>query len=338
VGNRTFDSHTGSVGAFDPPEVVTENGRAVTTFRAGTLSGSVNISAISGGASATSIAVNVGGAAAGQAVVRAEPSSVPVTGGTTQIVAVVIDGSGNALPGAPVVFSANNGSLSSNSAITDANGEARVTLTTNRETIVRATVGTKFGEVTVRAVTLPNVTIALSGTTQPEAGLATTFTVTPSTADTGNPLRSVVIDFGDGTQENLGTISGATTISHTYARAGQYRVTATATDVQGLTGSSTIIIQVNERSSLSVTMTASPNPVSVGALQQGLVEFTASAIGATGVQYYQWDFGDGGGAFTTGGSTNHRYTAAGNYVARVTVRASNGQEGYSERTVRVTSP
>lgn len=332
-GIGTFDT-TGAIGTFDPPEAVTHNGRAVTTFRAGAFSGTINIGAVSGGATASSIAVNVGGAAAGQVIVRAEPSSVPVTGGTSQITAVVIDVSGNALPGAPVLFSADNGTLSSSSAISDNNGEARVTLTTNRDTIVRAAVGSKVGQVTVRAVPLPSVTIALVGTTQPEAGVAANFTVTPSTAATGNALRSVVVDFGDGTQENLGAISGATTVAHTYARAGQYRVTATATDVQGLTGSSSLIIQVNERSSLSLTLTATPNPVSLG-LQQGLVEFSATAAGTTAIQFYQWDFGDGASAFTSGGTTNHRYAAAGTYVVRVTVRASNGQEGFTERTVRV---
>jgi hypothetical protein len=337
VRNGTLTSHGGASGTFDPPEAETQNGRAVTTFRAGTASGTVNIGAASGGATAERVIVSIGGAAAGQVVLRAEPSSVPVTGGTTQLTAIVIDGSGNSLPGAPVVFSADNGSLSSNSAVTDANGEARVTLTTNRETVVTARVGTREGQTTIRAVTLPSVTIALAGTTQPEAGTATTFTVTPNTtATTGNPLRDVVVDFGDGARENLGAISSPTSVSHVYARSGQYRVTATATDVQGLTSSSSLVIQVNERSSLTVTMTASPNPVSVSSvLQQGLVEFSASVSGATGIQFYEWDFGDGSGAVTTGGSTNHRYTTPGNYVARVTVRASNGQQGFSERTVRV---
>jgi PKD repeat protein len=201
---------------------------------------------------------------------------------------------------------------------------------------VTAAVGGKNGQTTVRAVALPSVTIALTGSTQPEAGTATTFTVTPNTTTNGNPLREVVVDFGDGARENLGAISAATQVSHVYARAGQYRVTATATDIQGLTSSSSLVIQVNDRSSLAVTMTATPNPVSVSnVLQQGLVEFNAIAAGATGIQFYQWDFGDGGSAFTTGNNTNHRYTAPGNYTARVTVRASNGQEGFSERTIRV---
>jgi PKD repeat protein len=293
---------------------------------------------MSGGAIANAIPVSVGGAAAGQVNVRSEPPTVPVTGGTTQIVALVADGSGNRLQGAPVTFSATNGSLSANSAITDANGEARVLLTTNRESTVSAIVGSRTGSTTVRAISLPSVTIALAGTVQPEVGVATTFTVTPATTTTGNPLRNVVVDFGDGSSENLGAISGATSVSHNYTQPGTYRVTATATDVDGLTGSSSIVIQVNERSSVSVSMTALPNPVSISnPVQQGLVEFNANAQAPPGsnIQSYQWDFGDGGGAFTTGGTTNHRYTVPGTYTARVIVRSTNGQTGVSERQIRV---
>ena len=337
TANGTFADQPGAIGSFDPPEVQTHNGRAVTTFRAGTVSGTVNIGAVSGGAVASSIAVNIGGAAAGQVVVRAEPNTIPVTGGEVQVIAIVTDAAGNVLPGAPVVFSADNGSLSSNSAITDATGEARVTLTTNRETIVTARVGARTGQITVRAVTLPSVTIALANAgVVPEVGVPTSFTITPSSATTGNALRSVVIDFGDGTQENIGAPTAATTTSHVYTSPGQYRVTATATDVQGLTATTSIVIQVNERSAINVTFTALPNPASL-TLTQGLVEFTATAIAPTGssIQSYEWDFGDGASAFTTGGQTNHRYTAPGTYIVRVTVRATNGQEGFSERSVRI---
>jgi hypothetical protein len=349
VHNGTMVTFTGSLGTFDPPEAPTKNGKAVTTFRAGTQSGTAQIGAVSGAARADEIEVKIGGAAAEQVVVRSEPTSVPVTGGTAQVIAVVTDASGNPLQGAPVVFTADNGTLSSNSVITDVNGEARVTLTTNRETIVRAAVGAKSGQATVQAVTLPSVTIALAGTTQPEAGLSTTFTVTPSAATTGNPILNVVVDFGDGTRENLGAISAQTAVAHTFARQGQYRVTATATDVQGLTNSTSLVVQVNERSTLVVSLTATPNPVCLNAgstncgtlagntSTQGLVEFTATATAPTGsgIQYYQWDFGDGAGAFTTSGTVNHRYTATGDYIARVTVRATNGQEGFTERTIRV---
>jgi PKD repeat protein len=333
VHNGTLVTFTGSLGTFEPTEAPTHNGRAVSTFRSNGQSGTANIGAFSGAAVAETIEIKIGGAAADQVVVRAEPATVPVTGGTVRIVATITDASGNALSGSPVVFSADNGILSANSAVTDNNGEARVSLDTNRDTVVRAAVGAKNATVTVRAIALPSVTIAVT-TTSPEAGLATNFTVTPSTGTGGNPIRSVVIDFGDGSQENLGAIAGATPVVHIYRSPGQYRVTATVTDSQGFTNQNSIIINVNAASPLTVSLSATPNPVSLST-QSGIVDFSASASGTTGGLTYVWDFGDGSSTTTTGGTTNHRYRATGTYTATVTVRASNGQQGFQSRTIRV---
>ena len=334
VQNGTTVTFTGSLGTFEPPEAATQNGRAITTFRSNGQSGTASIGAVSGSAVSEKIDIKIGGAAADQVVVRAEPATVPVTGGSARIVATITDVSGNPLPGAPVVFSADNGVLSQNSAVTDANGEASVTLQTNRDTVVRAAVGAKSATVTVRAVALPTVTITVTPTT-PEAGLPATFTITPSAASGANPIRNVVIDFGDGTQEPLGSVAGATQVVHTYRSPGQYRVTATVTDTQGFTNQNAIVINVNAQSPLTVTLSATPNPVSLAA-QSGLVEFSASASGVTGGLTFFWEFGDGSSIQTTGGTTNHRYAAQGNYTATVTVRASNGQEGFQSRTIRVT--
>ena len=264
VHNGTVVTFTGSLGSFSPVDAETTNGKATTTFRANGESGTAKIGAVSGAAKATEVDLKIGGAGADQVVVRSEPSTVPVTGGTTQIVASVIDVSGNPLLGAPVVFSADNGVLSSNSAVTNSAGEARTSLETTRTTIVRAAVGAKFATVTVTAVALPTISIALApgtggiggGSGQPEAGLPTTFTVTPGTATTGNPIRNVIVDYGDGQTDNLGGISAATQVSHTYARPGTYRVTATVTDIQGLTNTASLVINVSERSPITVTLTA----------------------------------------------------------------------------------
>ena len=69
-----------------------------------------------------------------------------------------------------------------------------------------------------------------------------------------------------------------------------------------------------------------------------LTNFTAGAGGLGGgstASSFTWDFGDGQGAFTTGASTNHRYTAPGTYVASVTARTPAGNSGVGQLTVRV---
>jgi hypothetical protein len=348
VQNGTLVTFTTSVGSLDPVEARTDRGMARTTFRSGSQSGVARISAFSGGARTATDAqleVRVGGAAAGRIVLRADPPNVPTTGGTTTITATVFDNGGNTLPGAPVTFSANAGSLSSGQAVSDANGEARTTLTSNRTTTVRAvTGGTGTGSTAVEAtfevtvVTLPSVTITTTQTAL-EAGIPIRFTVTPASSTTGNPLREVIVDFGDNQTANLGAITSATAVDHTYARPGTYQVRARATDTQGLTGESSMVITVLDRGSIQVTLTATPNPVSIGsATQQGLVDFTATTGGFGGgvaVVAYTWDFGDGTGTTTTGNTANHRYSTPNTYIARVHVRATNGQEGFAERTIRV---
>jgi PKD repeat protein len=333
VQNGTVVTFTSTFGTMDPPEGRTEAGRATVIFRAGQQSGTAVINAFSGGARAEAVEVLVGGAAAGSIVLRAEPQ----TTGVADIIATVLDASGNPLPGVPVTFSANAGQVTPGQVVSGNNGEARTTLSTSRETIVTATAGSKSATVTVSA-TGPSVTIRVPTTI--EAGVPATFTLAPPT---GTTLRSVSVNWGDGTSPTqLGTISAETPVVHTFVRAGVYTVTATSTDASGQTGTSQAVVNVTEQAGIPVTLTATPNPVSVAStLQQGLVSFTASTGGfgggtSTSIASYSWDFGDGQGATTTGSQINHRYTAPGTYIASVTVRATTGQQGLGQLTVRVT--
>ncbi len=111
VHNGTTVTFTASVGVIEPRDARTENGIARATFRAGTQSGTARVGAFSGAARAEEVEILVGGAAAQTVALRLDPPSVPQTGGTVQVIALVSDVSGNRLPGAPVVFSADNGSL-----------------------------------------------------------------------------------------------------------------------------------------------------------------------------------------------------------------------------------
>ena len=339
VQNGTFVTFTSSFGIIEPQEARTTGGRATVQFRAGTQSGKAKIGAFSGASRATEVEILVGGAAAAKVLLRADPQSVPATGGTTSVVATVIDGSGNALAGVPVTFTATAGQMVPGQAVTAANGEATTILSTPRTTTVTATAGAQSGTVEVSA-TSPAVTITAPASI--EAGVPATFTIAPSTAAGSNPLRSVTIDFGDGSSPvALGPVSGNTPVAKTFARAGVYTVRATVVDTAGITGTSTIVVSVSAQAGISVTLTATPNPVSVGnALQSGIVSFTAATGGfGTGVavQAFYWDFGDGGTATTTGGASSYRYATPGVYTAKVTVRTTNGAEGVAILVIRVTA-
>lgn len=337
VQNGTVVTFTSSFGLIEPIEARTEGGKATVRFVASQQSGTAVIGAFSGAARAETLEIRVGGAAASRVIVRADPQTIPASGGTTEIVATVLDEFGNRMQGVPVVFSTTAGQLSPGPAVTDANGEARATLTTPRTATVTANAGAQSGTIEV-TVSSPSVTITPPATAI-EAGVPATFTVAPVTGAAGNALREVVIDFGDGTAPvRLGNVQGSTAVAHTFASAGTYTVTATATDTQGIEGRSSIVVSVTGQAAVAVTLTATPSIVSVSNVsQQGIVTFTASAIAGTGaaITSYTWDFGNGQSGVTTGGSINHRYTAPGTYVATVTVRTTTGTSGVGQFTVRV---
>ncbi len=143
VHNGTVVTFTATFGTVEPREAQTHGGKATVKFIGSSQSGTAKIGAFSGASRAEEIEIKVGAAAAERIAVRADPTTVPATGGTVQLIAIVTDASGNPLRGAPVVFSADSGSLASNTVTTDEFGQAQTSLTTNRETIAKAAVAAK---------------------------------------------------------------------------------------------------------------------------------------------------------------------------------------------------
>ena len=172
--------------------------------------------------------------------------------GTVQVIAVVHDGSGNPLPGAPVIFTADAGLLSSGTVITDQNGEARTMLAIDRETIVTADAGAERASTTIRINTPPSITI--SATTSPTAGQPTTFTITVTTVSGASPVKEVTVDCGDGESMSLGTLTGSATVTHVYDSSTTYTVVASATDNSGERTSVTSVIYVAPAPPLDVTI------------------------------------------------------------------------------------
>jgi adhesin/invasin len=358
VQNGTTVRFTSTLGTIDPAEAQTHNGVAVATFTAGTVSGTAEIRATSGSASGTStpstgtggtttpsasssgggaaLSITIGGANVSTVVVSASPSNVPSTGGTVTLIATAIDANGNRLVGVPVTFSTTAGTLSSTVAITDANGEARVTLTTNRTATVTVTAGSKTATTTVNVSAANSIAVAVSPTST-AINTPVTLTVTP-TVGTNNVAPNVVIDWGDGTTTDLGTVASARTVVHSYKTPGIYTITATARSEGGETTQSSVPVTITAQAPLGVTISASPTNPAVG----DIVTFTANITGdqtAVATQYV-WTVtsntpAENGTFTTTSPQLQLTFGTAGVKTVAVTVTTTTNKTATGQTQVRV---
>jgi adhesin/invasin len=296
----------------------------------GNTSGKATVRAFSGGINSGDLALTIGAAAVSKITLGSSSSSVPSNGGTVTLFAVVVDADGNPVPNVPVVFTTTAGSLGAATVSSDANGRATTTLTTSSTAQVTATAGTvASAALTITAAAKPSVTISAS-TTNPSLGQTVNFTVsvTPSSGTTGAAIRNVSISYGDGRSDPLGTAGGPA--SHSYASAGTYNVTATATDANGETGSGTAIIVV---SPVTLGLVASPNSGSAP-LQ---VSFTLTVTPSTAaISSVDWDFGDGETAANTPQTTiSHSYARVSTWTATAKVHFVGGATSQAQTQVRV---
>lgn len=267
VQNGTTVRFTTNLGRMEPAEAQTRNGYAVVTFVAGDSSGLADVTAISGGVgagtgsgngngdgntatSSNTVRITVGAAAVETVSLAANPGSVPSSGGTVDLLATVVAVNGRSLSGILVTFASTEGQLSSPTAITDASGQARTTLTTNGTASVTASAGAK----TSAAVTVTRrdpasvATATLTATpvtAVPGSGGQTvnfTATVTVNPADASIQATRFEWEFGDGSSA---TTNGPTT-SHVYTTdemtARTVRVTIALTNGQTLVASTQFLL------------------------------------------------------------------------------------------------
>jgi adhesin/invasin len=344
-----------TLGSIQPANVETDvNGQATAVFNAGTANGTATITAISGGASASgnaAIKIAVGTAAVGRVTLTASPTIVPPNGGTTTLTAAVFDINGNPLPSAPVSFSTTAGTLDKFVVTTDTSGVAVSKLTTANQATVTATVGAtgstttpppstgggggSTGGSTTSSQTSATVQINVAGaptlvitppTTIISAGLPASFTfaVTASTTN-GSVIKDLTVDWGDGSKQDLGAVTGNAVVSHTYRSAGSFTITATVTDANGFSVPVSTGVTVV---SLTVPITLTP-PATVSA---GLPAVFTVAPGTlpTGdsIRNVHMDWGDGSaqdlGSISGSTSVAHVFATAGSYTVTALVTDTAG--------------
>ena len=331
VHNGTLVTFTTTLGRIEPAEARTQNGQVRVKFIAGGQSGVATISAFSGGASGRLENLRVGSAAVERVLISATPQTLGPTGGTTEVAARVEDVSGAGLAGVPVTFTADAGQVTPATAVSDQDGVARTRLTTTRQSVVTANVAGKTAQVTVGLN--PRTGISITGPTTPvSAGVPTTFTVNVGGTAT---VTNVVVEFGDGTTQSLGAISGSTTVQHTYRTEGTYTARATAVDASGFTESVATSVTILPGQPPAVTVTASNTNPSV----RQLVTLTANVSGNTStIVRYEWNFGDGAvpaTASTTSRQQSVMWTTPGTKIITVRVIQAAGPEGDGQTAVDV---
>lgn len=257
VQNGTKVRFATNLGGFDPVEVDTRNGFAVTTFNAGDITGVADVRAMSG-----AIGGSTGGTTTGGNMVQitifdpqqvetvtltANPGSVPSTGGTVELVATVVAVTGRPAIGVPVTFTASDGQLAAIRVVTDGVGQARTQLTTNRAATVTASTGAKTSNsvsVTVQnPPPTPNVTLAAASEPATNLGQRWTFTATVTGTDASSLPSRYEWDFGDG----ITLTTNGNNTSHVYTTGGVRRtviVRVTLANGATISASTDIIIAV----------------------------------------------------------------------------------------------
>lgn len=172
---------------------------------------------------------------------------------------------------------------------------------------------------------LPPVPVISASTDRGVAPLEISFSSDRSTDD--GLIVSRQWDFGDG------TTSQEISPRHTFTSTGQFTVTLTLTDDQGLSASRSVIIAVTEAP--VAVFTADP-PAAESA--PAVINFDGSAsYDPDGeIVEFRWDFGDGAREFLP--ELSHVYASPGTFRARLTVTDDTGVTAYTEQLIEVGVP
>jgi hypothetical protein len=370
VPNGTTVRFTTSLGRVDPIEAQTRNGVATAMFVAGNDSGTAEIRAISGLASAPGtntgtaptptpttpttpggtttpttpaattptsttssgnvVRILVGAAGAQALTLSATPSTVSAAGSSVEITAFVSDTNGNRLPNVPVTFSTTRGTLNPTIANTDGNGVARTTLTASEAATISARVGSQTATLEVRASTVASFTLAIAPA-NPAAGQPVSLTITPA----ANTAARVTVNWGDGSTEDIGVVAAARSVTHTYSAAGFYTITATGISADGETFSNATPVTVAQQPPVQVT--AQPTSGNLATTFSFTITPTTGAL----ISSIKINYGDGSednlGAISTQTVRQHTYSTTGQKTVTVTQTETNGRITIATVTVTVTS-
>jgi PKD repeat protein len=171
---------------------------------------------------------------------------------------------------------------------------------------------------------VPQAPLAVIGVfNQGPTGQVITFDGSGSRASPGHNLVAFAWNFGDGTTAN------GVTVGHSYARPGNYVVTLTVTDDQGLTGEATQTVQFQRLPPIPIIGGPSRGTVGDSVTFDGSGSIANSGI----IVDYEWNFGDGTTA--NGITASHTYNQPGRYRVILTTTNSAGLTASADHDIRI---
>ena len=149
-------------------------------------------------------------------------------------------------------------------------------------------------------------------------------------------IRDVRVNWGDGSSQSLGALSGSTPVSHIFNEAGTFTVTATATDAAGFTETVATTVTVLPAQPPSVLVQPSNTTPTVN--EDIVIRATVSG-NTSSIIRYEWNFGSGVNGpqivSTTGNQVSASWATIGSKTISVTVFQSSGPSGNGFATVTV---
>ncbi|MCW8876820.1 MAG: glycosyl hydrolase family 18 protein [Kangiellaceae bacterium] len=146
--------------------------------------------------------------------------------------------------------------------------------------------------------------------------------------DPDGTITSYSWNFGDG------NASEQADPDHSYANAGEYNVTLTVTDDQGLSNSSSTTASISSDGNQSPT--ANANGPYAATLGSGITFSSSGSFDPDGdITSYAWDFGDGNNSSLA--NPTHNYANIGSYTVTLTVTDNNGASNSASTSANITS-
>jgi hypothetical protein len=163
----------------------------------------------------------------------------------------------------------------------------------------------------------------------PVAGSPVTLTVTPRDGTTPR----VVVNWGDGSIEDLGIVASQRTATHTYLSSGNYTISATAT-FDGESFTSSVPVSVG---TATVTLSA-PTPANPSVGTPVTVTVAPAVAGTSSRVVIDW--GDGTttdlGLVSGSRTVAHTYNSPGSFI--ITARSTSGNETSDTSTTITVNP